>query len=60
MRDTLPPTLTVLPPFNTRVECDHQAFQDPGATARDVCAQDLTSAIQRQGQVDTGLPGTYS
>ncbi|KFE71575.1 immunoglobulin-like domain-containing protein [Hyalangium minutum] len=60
VRDTLPPTLTVLPPFNTRVQCDHQAFQDPGATASDVCALDLTGSIQRQGLVDTGLPGTYS
>ena len=60
VRDTLPPTLTVLPPFNPRVQCDHVEYQDPGATASDVCALDLTSAIQSSGQVDTGLPGRYS
>jgi hypothetical protein len=60
VRDTLPPVLTVLPPFNPRVQCDHQEFRDPGATASDVCALDLTGSIQRTGQVDTGLPGTYS
>lgn len=34
-------------------------FIDPGATAFDLCAGDLTSQIVVLGQVDTNLPGIY-
>jgi uncharacterized protein (TIGR03382 family) len=60
VRDTLAPTLAVRAPFSQQVQCDHVPYEDPGATATDVCAGDLTGAIQRTGSVDTGTSGDYT
>ncbi|HYI01439.1 DUF5011 domain-containing protein, partial [Hyalangium sp.] len=60
VRDTLAPTLTVRGPLSQQVQCDHLPYEDPGATATDVCAGNLTGAIQRTGGVDTGAPGDYT
>ena len=55
--DTAPPTLALggenplLVPVNT-------SFTDPGATASDACAGDLTSQITVSGTVDTSTIGT--
>lgn len=40
------------------VECGG-VFSDPGATATDTCAGNLTPAISVEGTVDTALPGPY-
>jgi choice-of-anchor A domain-containing protein len=58
--DTLPPTLTVLGPPNQAVQCNRSPYADPGATAADLCAGDLTAAIERTGSVNTGAAGTYT
>jgi hypothetical protein len=41
------------------VEC-HSVFNDPGATASDSCAGDLTGSIVKTGAVDVNTPGTYT
>jgi hypothetical protein len=41
------------------VEC-HTAFTDPGATASDGCAGNLTSGISATGSVNANVPGTYT
>jgi hypothetical protein len=41
------------------VEC-HSVFSNPGATASDVCAGDLTSSIQVSGSVNANTPGSYT
>jgi uncharacterized protein (TIGR03382 family) len=60
VQDTLAPSITVRGPLSVQLQCDHVPYGDPGATAADSCAGDLTGAIQRVGSVDTGLPGTYT
>jgi choice-of-anchor A domain-containing protein len=42
--DTLAPSITVLGPLSTSYECG-STYVDPGATASDVCAGDLTASI---------------
>ena len=58
--DTLAPSLTVLGSLNQQLQCDHSPYADPGATATDACAGNLTGAIQRVGSVNTGAAGSYS
>ena len=58
--DTLAPSLTVLGALNQQLQCDHAPYADPGATATDACAGNLTAAIQRVGSVNTGAAGSYS
>ncbi|MDY7229079.1 immunoglobulin-like domain-containing protein [Hyalangium rubrum] len=58
--DTLAPSITVLGPLNQQFECGNGPYADPGATASDVCAGDLTGAIVRTGSVNTGAGGTYT
>src|SRR5213075_1327924 len=41
------------------VEC-HDAFADPGATASDACAGDLTSSISVSGSVNSNVVGSYT
>src|SRR5439155_1098530 len=41
------------------VEC-HGAFADPGATASDACAGNLSSAIEVTGSVDANTVGNYT
>ena len=59
MVDTQPPTLTLLGDSPLTVEC-HGTFTDPGATASDACAGNLTSAIQASGSVDANTVGSYT
>jgi endonuclease G len=57
--DTIPPVVTLLGPALLTVEAG-TAFVDPGATAQDSFAGDLTAAIHASGAVDTSLVGTYT
>jgi hypothetical protein len=57
--DTIAPTITLNGANPMTVEC-HTAFTDPGATASDGCAGDLTSAISATGTVNANVPGTYT
>jgi hypothetical protein len=60
VNDSLPPSITVLGPLSQTVQCDHNPFPDPGATATDSCAGNLTGAIVRTGSVNTGAAGNYT
>jgi hypothetical protein len=57
--DSQPPILTLLGQNPYRVECG-KTYVEPGATAADACAGDLTSAILISGSVDPKAPGTYT
>ena len=57
--DTTLPVLTLAGASMLTNEC-HTAFVDPGATASDSCAGDVTSSIIVRGTVDTNVPGTYT
>jgi uncharacterized repeat protein (TIGR01451 family) len=57
--DTTPPTITLNGANPMTVEC-HTSFTDPGATADDGCAGDLTSAIVATGTVNVNVPGDYT
>src|SRR5207249_3839294 len=54
--DTQAPSITVVGANPLTVEC-HGTFTDPGATASDVCAGDLTSSIAASGSVDANTVG---
>jgi hypothetical protein len=58
--DTLTPSITVLPPFHRTFECGTGPYTDPGATASDLCAGDLTGSIMTTGQVLPGTAGMYT
>ncbi|HZI11174.1 MAG TPA: DUF5011 domain-containing protein, partial [Myxococcus sp.] len=58
--DTLPPSVALVGPASTSLECNAGTFNDPGATASDVCEGDLTGAIVRTGAVNTGAVGRYT
>src|SRR6202022_3096066 len=55
--DTIAPTITLNGPNPLTVEC-HTLFTDPGATASDGCAGNLTSAIIVGGSVNANAVGT--
>ncbi|WP_037584821.1 DUF5011 domain-containing protein, partial [Stigmatella aurantiaca] len=57
--DTQKPTLALNGLANITAECA-SPYTDPGATASDVCAGNLNSAIVQTGSVDTAVLGTYS
>jgi len=57
--DTLAPTITLNGANPMTVEC-HTAFSDPGATASDACAGDLTSSIVVTGSVNPNVVGPYT
>jgi uncharacterized repeat protein (TIGR01451 family) len=57
--DTIAPTITLTGANPMTVEC-HTSFTDPGATANDGCAGNLTSAISATGSVNANVPGTYT
>jgi hypothetical protein len=57
--DTTPPVITLRGPNPMTVEAG-SAFADPGATALDTRAGDLTASIVVSGSVDPGVPGTYA
>jgi len=60
VQDTLAPSITVLGALSQQLQCDHAPYADPGATAADACAGNLTGAIQTVGGVNTGAAGTYT
>jgi hypothetical protein len=57
--DNAAPTLVLNGANPMTVEC-HSSFSDPGATASDGCAGDLTSAIIVTGSVNPNVVGTYT
>jgi Bacterial surface protein, Ig-like domain/HYR domain len=57
--DTLAPTVTLVGANPLTVEC-HTSFTDPGATANDACAGDLTSALTVTGSVNPNAVGAYT
>src|SRR5206468_12298379 len=57
--DTQAPSITVVGANPLTVEC-HGAFSDPGATASDVCAGNLTSSIAASGSVNANTLGSYT
>ncbi len=56
--DTTQPVLTLNGASVLTNEC-HTTFVDPGATATDTCAGDVTSAIVVSGTVNANMIGTY-
>ncbi|MFY9611832.1 MAG: PxKF domain-containing protein [Blastocatellia bacterium] len=57
--DNQVPAITLIGPNSFNVQC-HTTFTDPGATATDTCADDLTSAIVVTGIVDANAVGSYT
>ncbi len=57
--DTTKPSITLIGANPLTVEC-HTSFTDPGATASDNCAGNLTSAITVTGSVNANAVGTYT
>jgi hypothetical protein len=57
--DTTAPTISLSGANPMTVEC-HTSLSDPGATASDGCAGDLTSAISVSGSVNTNVVGIYT
>ncbi|HEX8424079.1 MAG TPA: immunoglobulin-like domain-containing protein, partial [Pyrinomonadaceae bacterium] len=57
--DTTDPTITLNGGSPLTVEC-HTAFNDPGVSATDTCAGDLTAQVQVSGMVDPNTVGTYT
>jgi uncharacterized protein (TIGR03382 family) len=57
--DDTPPTLTLAGPATQALECG-TPYAEPGATASDLCAGDLTARISRTGAVDPAMPGSYT
>ncbi|HYI02292.1 immunoglobulin-like domain-containing protein, partial [Hyalangium sp.] len=58
MNDSSPPTIVLNDPDPMTLECP-APFNDPGATASDLCLGDVSSSITRTGTVDTGVPASY-
>ncbi|HEY0376102.1 MAG TPA: immunoglobulin-like domain-containing protein [Pyrinomonadaceae bacterium] len=59
VQDTIAPTITLIGADPLVHEC-HTTFTDPGATADDSCAGDLTSAITKVSDVDPDKVGDYT
>jgi choice-of-anchor A domain-containing protein len=59
VRDTLAPTLTLNGPANVSLACG-APYTDPGATANDTCARDLTSSITVTSNLDRNRAGQYT
>src|SRR5881628_1429513 len=57
--DTTAPVLSLVGAAAMTIEC-YSVFADPGATASDLCAGDLTSAIQVTGSVDANTVASYT
>ena len=56
--DTIPPTLSLVGASQLTLEC-HTTFTDPGATATDICAGDLSGSIVVTGTVNANVVGIY-
>ncbi len=60
VRDTLPPSISLVGPTNATFECG-TTYQDPGATALDTCgAVDLTDDVVSTSTPVPGQPGVVS
>ncbi len=57
--DTRPPVLALLGD-NSLLHALGASFTDPGATATDLCAGDLTGSIVVTNTVNSSLPGSYT
>jgi hypothetical protein len=57
--DNTPPVVTLNGANPMTVEC-HTSFTDPGATASDNCAGNVTSGITVTGSVNVNVPGAYT
>jgi hypothetical protein len=57
--DTRAPSISLVGLASIRLPVG-STFVDPGATASDLCAGNLSSAIVRSGSVNTAVPGTYT
>src|SRR6185503_2868344 len=57
--DTTAPSLSLNGVSPMTVEC-HGTFTDPGASASDACAGNLSAQIQISGSVNANLPGSYT
>ncbi|HYO55272.1 kelch repeat-containing protein [Archangium sp.] len=58
--DTRPPVLTLNGADTVTLECGVDTYSDPGATAADVCAGNLSSQVQVSGTVNPNIPGSYT
>jgi hypothetical protein len=59
VNDTLDPSITVLGPVAQNHECG-STYTDPGATANDQCAGDLTAAIVPTRTGNPNAPGSFT
>ncbi|WP_224370605.1 DUF5011 domain-containing protein [Hyalangium versicolor] len=59
VNDTKAPTLSLVGAASVKLECGVDSFTNAGATASDLCAGDLTSAIATSGTVNTAAVGSY-
>jgi len=57
--DTQLPSISLVGANPLTVEC-HGTFTDPGTTASDVCAGNLTGNVASSGSVDANTVGTYT
>jgi choice-of-anchor A domain-containing protein len=57
--DTLAPSITLNGPANGTHECG-SPYTDPGATANDACAGDLSPTLITSGPVNVFVPGNYT
>ena len=58
--DTTDPVVTVTGADPATAQCGVSGVVDPGATATDTCAGDVTASIVTSGSVDFGKPGSYT
>ncbi|WP_245768668.1 immunoglobulin-like domain-containing protein [Stigmatella aurantiaca] len=59
VQDTQAPTLALNGPATVGLECA-TPFNDPGATANDLCAGDLSDTVVRTGTLNEGAVGNYT
>jgi hypothetical protein len=59
VQDTLAPAITLHGPSTSTLECGLETFTDPGASAMDVCAGDVSGRIAVSGTVNPGVEGRY-
>src|SRR6185503_9227964 len=57
--DTTPAAITLVGASPMTIEC-HTSYSEPGATALDGCAGDVSGAIQISGTVDANTVGSYT
>jgi cysteine-rich repeat protein len=58
--DTLSPSLALLGSPVMALECAVDTWSDPGASATDLCAGNITSSVSRSGTVNTSAVGSYA